>query len=200
MEVFLRFIADTSDTVIREVRIKGSASLLQLHEQVYATFGLEPGEMGSFYYSTADWDQGEELPMFSIDDSSPSMETMTVADFFSQTAHALYVYNFLDMNIFYVEKVKEDEEEGFEDFVVLNAVGELDKKPTKPSADAAPGIAMDPSKMTECPSISTRNDKTTNLFHAIHAQEGTLKQLLLLNWECLVCRFPKLFFDESDST
>ena len=146
MEVFLRFIADTSDTVIREVRIKGSASLLNLHEQVYATFGLEPGEMGSFYYSTADWDQGEELPMFSMDESSPSMETMTVADFFSQTAHALYVYNFLDMTIFYVEKVKEDEEEGFEDFVVLNAVGELDKKP---SAYAAPGMAKDPSQMTE---------------------------------------------------
>ena len=146
MEVFLRFIADTSDTVIREVRIKGSASLLGLHEQIYATFGLEPGEMGSFYYSNADWDQGEELPMFSMDDSSPSMETMTVADFFSQTAHALYVYNFLDMNIFYVEKVKEDEEEGFEDFVVLNAVGELDKKP---SADMAPGMAKGPSQMTE---------------------------------------------------
>jgi len=113
MEVFLRFIADTSDTVIREVRIKGSASLLQLHEQVYATFGLEPGEMGSFYYSTADWDQGEELPMFSIDDSSPSMETMTV------------------------------------DFVVLNAVGELDKKASKPSADVVPGMAKDPSQMTE---------------------------------------------------
>lgn len=149
MEVFLRFIADTSDTVIREVRIKGSASLLQLHEQVYTTFGLESGEMGSFYYSTPDWDQGEELPMFSMDDSSPSMETLTVADFFSQTVHALYVYNFLDMNIFYVEKVKEDEEEGFEDFVVLNAVGELDKKASKPSADVAPGMAKDPSQMTE---------------------------------------------------
>jgi hypothetical protein len=87
--------------------------------------------------------------MFSIDDSSPSMETMTVADFFSQTAYALYVYNFLDMNIFYVEKVKEDEEEGFEDFVVLNAVGELDKKASKPSADVVPGMAKDPSQMTE---------------------------------------------------
>ena len=119
MEVYLRFIADTSDTVIRDVRIKGSASLLKLHEQVYATFGLEPGEMGSFYYSTSDWDQGEELPMFSMDDNSPSMETMIVADFFNQTAHALYVYNFLDMNIFYVEKVKEDKEEGFEDFVAM---------------------------------------------------------------------------------
>jgi len=149
MEVFLRFIADTSDTVIREVRIKGSASLLQLHEQVYATFSLEPGEMGSFYYSTADWDQGEELPMFSMEESSPSMETMTVGNFFSQTGHALYVYNFLDMNIFYVEKVKEDEEEGFEDFVVINAVGNLDKKPSKPSSDMVPGMAKDPSQMTE---------------------------------------------------
>ena len=54
----------------------------------------------------------------------------------------------LDMNIFYVEKVKEDKEEGFEDFVVLNAVGQLNK-PTIPSPDAAPGMAKDPSQMTE---------------------------------------------------
>ena len=89
MEVYLRFIADTSDTVIREVRIKGSASLLNLHEQVYATFGLEPGEMGSFYYSTSDWDQGGNA-MFSMDDISPSMETM-ISRFFNQI-HTHYTY------------------------------------------------------------------------------------------------------------
>lgn len=149
MEVFLRFIADTKDTVIREVRIKGSATLLELHERAYAAFDLNPGEMGSFYHSTADWDQGEEVPMFSMDDDSPSMESTTVADFFQSTPHALYVYNFLDMNIFYVEKTKEDEEEGFEDFVVLNAVGELEKKSDTPSADAMPGMSKDPSQMTE---------------------------------------------------
>ena len=33
--------------------------------------------------------------------------------------------------------------------MVLNAVGELDKKASKPSADAPPGMAKDPSQMTE---------------------------------------------------
>ena len=32
------------------------------------------------------------------------------------------------MNIFYLEVVKTEEEEGFEDFVVLSSVGELPKK------------------------------------------------------------------------
>lgn len=147
MEVFLRFIADTSNTVIREVRIKGHASLFNLHEQAYGAFGLEPGEMGSFYYSTQDWDQGEEVPMISMDDHSLSMETLSVADFFEKSPHALYVYNFLDMNIFYVEKIKVDEEEGFEEFVVLNAVGELEKKISM--GDTSPNLAKNPNEMTE---------------------------------------------------
>ena len=43
MELYLRVIADTDDTVIREVRIKGSATLLELHENLYPAFGLLPG-------------------------------------------------------------------------------------------------------------------------------------------------------------
>jgi len=148
MEVFLRFIADTKENVIREVRIKGGATLMELHERAFASFDLNPGEMGSFYHSNEDWDQGDEIPMFSMDDDSPSMESLTVAEFFETTPHALYVYNFLDMNIFYVEKTKVDEEEGFEDFVVLNAVGALEKKSETP-VDALAGLSKDPTQMTE---------------------------------------------------
>jgi len=67
--------------------------------------------------------------------------------FFEKSPHALYVYNFLDMNIFYVEKVKVDEEEGFEEFVVLNAVGELEKKVSM--SETAPNMAKNPNEMTE---------------------------------------------------
>jgi hypothetical protein len=147
MELFLRVIADTADNVIRDVRIKGSATLLELHENLYPAFGLNPGEMGSFFYSTPDWDQGEEIPMFSLNDGDVSMENTTVASLMERTHHALYVYNFMDMNIFYVEFTKSEDEEGFEPFVVLNAVGEL---AVKPSADALPGLAgKDPSEMTQ---------------------------------------------------
>ena len=145
MEVFLRVIADTEETILKEVRIKGSATMRSLHEQLFTCFGLESGEMGSFFYSTSTWDQGEELPMFAMDDNGSSMETITVSDFFKATSHGLYVYNFLDMNIFYIEKTKEDEEEGFEDFVILSSVGELPKKkPTETTQATA-----DPSEMSE---------------------------------------------------
>ena len=128
MEFFLRVIADTENTVIKEVRIKGGATMMTLHEHIYTHFGLQPGEMASFYYSNANWDQGNELPMFAMDDNMPSMEAQTVKQFFEASTNGLYVYNFLDMNIFYLEVVKTEEEEGFEDFVVLSSVGELPKK------------------------------------------------------------------------
>ncbi|MEY2963937.1 MAG: hypothetical protein RL754_1198 [Bacteroidota bacterium] len=151
MEVFLRIIADTNETVIREVRIKGSASLLDLHEHLYPIFGLAPGEMASFYRSNANWDQGEELPMFSMEDDMPSMENTTVESFLSDTAQGLYVYNFMDMNIFYVERVRTEEEEGFEDFVVLSSVGEL---ATKEGSIVDPMVSAgmagkDPSEMSQ---------------------------------------------------
>jgi len=146
MEFFLRVIADTNDTVLKEVRIKSGASMMKLHEHIFTEFGLNPGEMASFYYSNANWDQGDELPMFAMDDDMPSMEATTVEQFFSNTKNGLYVYNFLDMNIFYLEVVKTEEEEGFEDFVVLSSVGELPKTEQE-APSAAP--SKDPGEMTE---------------------------------------------------
>jgi len=147
MEFFLRVIADTEDTVLKEVRIKGAASMMKLHEHIFSEFGLNPGEMASFYYSTANWDQGDELPMFAMDDNMPSMEGTSVEQFFSSTKNGLYVYNFLDMNIFYVEVVKTEEEEGFEDFVVLSSVGELPQSAAPSTTASAP--SKDPSEMSD---------------------------------------------------
>lgn len=150
MELYLRVIADTDDTVIREVRIKGSATLLELHENLYPAFGLLPGEMAAFFYSTANWDQGDQLPMFAMEDEEPSMENTTVEEFFRTSSHGLYVYNFLDMNIFYVEKTRVFEEEGFEPFVLVSSVGHLPET-KKPTADpmSLPGAgSKDPSEMS----------------------------------------------------
>lgn len=148
MEIFLRVIADTDDTVLKEMRIKGSASMLSLHEHIFTSFGLLPGEMGSFFESTPVWDQGAELPMFAMEEDSESMENLTVEAFFQRSNHALYVYNFLDMNIFYVEKTRVDEEEGFEDFVILSSVGELPvQEAIAPESPAAAG--KNPEAMSE---------------------------------------------------
>ena len=147
MEVYLRIIADTQETVIRELRVKGSATLLNFQELVLPLFNLSEGEMGSFYFSTPDWDQGNEVPMFAMEDGMSSMENTTIEEFFKGTNHGLYVYNFLDMNIFYVEKTKTEEEEGFEDFVVLSSVGELPAKET--TEKTVTHSEKDPSEMSE---------------------------------------------------
>jgi hypothetical protein len=47
------------------------------------------------------------------------------------------------MNIFYLEVVKTEEEEGFEDFVVLSSVGELPKQKDSEFA------SKDPSELSE---------------------------------------------------
>ncbi len=147
MEVYLRIIADTKETVIRELRVKGSTTLLNFQKLVLPLFNLSEGEMGSFYYSTPNWDQGNEVPMFAMEDGMTSMENTTIEDFFKGTAHGLYVYNFLDMNIFYVEKTKTEDEEGFENFVVLSAVGELPVAETSAHVSTTP--TKDPSQMSE---------------------------------------------------
>ncbi len=147
MEVYLRIIADTQETVIRELRVKGSATLLNFQQIVLPLFNLSEGEMGSFYYSTPDWDQGDEVPMFAMEDGMSSMENTTIEDFFKGTAHGLYVYNFLDMNIFYVEQTKTEDEEGFEDFVVLSSVGELPANETTETTET--NFDKDPSQMSE---------------------------------------------------
>jgi hypothetical protein len=51
------------------------------------------------------------------------------------------------MNIFYVEKTKTEDEEGFEDFVVLSSVGELPANET--TETTVTNSDKDPSQMSE---------------------------------------------------
>lgn len=149
MEIFLRIVADVEQNVIKEFRIKGGATMLELHERIYTQFGLAPGEMGSFYSSNANWDQGEELPMFAFDEGMQSMEETTVHQYFDETDHALYVYDLINMYAFYVEKYREEEEEGFEEFLVISEVGTHPEAGKTPNFSASPDASKAPEEMTE---------------------------------------------------
>ena len=66
-------------------------------------------EMASFYLSNDQWDKGEEITLFpmQIDDeqtNSKSMEETTLNEIFNQGIQKiLYLHDFLNMNIFYIE-------------------------------------------------------------------------------------------------
>lgn len=108
---------DTDDDVFRDIEIRKTDSLEDLHNVITQAFGFDGMEMASFYISNEDWDQGEEISMFDVSEGHSSVRTMgetiieTVLDQ-SQTK-LIYVYDFMSMWTFLVELAEiVDESEG----------------------------------------------------------------------------------------
>ena len=121
--IFLVTLDDEQSHVIREIGIAGSSHLEELHEQIVEAFGLNKGEMASFYFSNDEWEQLDEIPMMAFDENALlTMAQAKVADIFSTNNRLLYVYDFFNMWTFYIE-LKEsgaDKKLG-----VLNSIGIL---------------------------------------------------------------------------
>ena len=68
---------ETEEDIFRDLEIRKTDTLEDLHNIITQSFGFDGSEMASFYISNDDWEQGEEI--------------------------SLYVYDFLSMWTFYVE-------------------------------------------------------------------------------------------------
>ncbi len=111
MNMIYRFRAildnDTEDDIFRDIEIRETDSLEDLHNAITQSFGFEGLEMASFYVSNEDWEQGEEISMYDVSEGHNDTRTMsetilnTVLDQ-SQTK-LIYVYDFLSMWTFLVE-------------------------------------------------------------------------------------------------
>ena len=108
-EVFkLRIVADTEEDIFADVLVDTSYHFLSLHRYILDLFKLDKLEMASFYLSNDEWDKGEEITLFDMsseeDEFSPlSMESTSIFQIYEKTNKILYVHDFLNMNIFYVE-------------------------------------------------------------------------------------------------
>lgn len=103
----LRILLDhPTDDIFRDIAIAESDNLESLHHAIVEAFGIAPGEMASFYHSNDHWDQGDEIALEAFDPASPSMNNTTVGEVLgSPGSKLLYVYDFLNMWTFYVERV-----------------------------------------------------------------------------------------------
>ncbi len=104
----LRIVADTEEDIFADVLAKPSCNFLKLHHFIIDLFKLDKLEMASFYLSNDEWDKGEEITLFDMNSdedefSSMSMETTPIINIYQKTNKILYVHDFLNMNIFYVE-------------------------------------------------------------------------------------------------
>lgn len=102
-----RVILDTQEDVFRDLEIKASASLEDLHNAITQSFGFDGMEMASFYLSNENWEEGEEISLFDVSDEPGGRRVMNetfledVVD--EKNTRMIYVYDFLSMWTFMVE-------------------------------------------------------------------------------------------------
>ncbi|WP_431158710.1 IS1096 element passenger TnpR family protein [Winogradskyella poriferorum] len=98
---------DTDEDVFRDLEIRETDTMEDLHNIITQSFGFNGMEMASFYISDDEWNQGEEIAMFDMSEAGNEVRVMNET-IIKDVAHEaspklIYVYDFLSMWTFYVE-------------------------------------------------------------------------------------------------
>jgi hypothetical protein len=129
----IRIVADTQEDIFADLRIHKENNFLTIHDFLVENFHLDKLEMSSFFYSNDDWDKGEEITLMNMNigdgQTVKFMESITINEVFKEKKFKfLYVNDFLNMNIFYVEILKESDLEDNETLKLLHKLGEYEPK------------------------------------------------------------------------
>jgi hypothetical protein len=97
----LRVILDAKEDVFRDLAVDSNDTLEDFHNSISQSFGLDGGEMASFYTCDQEWNQEDEIPLFAMEDGM-SMGAVQIKDIIDQDKNKLiYVYDFLLMWTFF---------------------------------------------------------------------------------------------------
>jgi hypothetical protein len=99
-----RIILDAHEDVFRDIEISNEDTLEDFHNAITQAFGFGGQEMASFFTSDDEWNQDEEISLFSMEDSARNMQNTLVQDVVSkEETKLIYIYDFLTMWTFLVE-------------------------------------------------------------------------------------------------
>lgn len=145
-----RIIVDTEEDIFRDVEIKAESTFEDFHTFINTSFGFGNNEMACFYVSNEEWEQGEEIMLFSMDDEDSEariMKETLLKDVVYEEKHKLiYIYDFLRFWTFYVTLIKIAEEESGKSYPnLLRSHGTLPEAPPYKQFEgkAAPGTGED---------------------------------------------------------
>lgn len=129
----IRIVADTQEDIFADIRIYKKCSFKDLHNFLVENFNLNKQEMSSFYYSNETWDKGEEITLMNMNLGDEKlikfMDSILIEDVFSsREIKFLYVNDFLNMNIFYIEILKENISTSKKKISILHQLGEYKPK------------------------------------------------------------------------
>ena len=95
---------DTKDDIFRDLEITKDSTLKDLNELILLAFKFNGIEMSSFFTVDDEWNQINEISLFSFDDSTETMDSVVLSDLLNEAnKKLLYVYDFMSMWTFYVE-------------------------------------------------------------------------------------------------
>ncbi len=98
---------DTEDDIFRDIEIRKTDTLEDLHNSITQSFGFDGSEMASFYISDDEWNQGEEISLFDMSEGIDSVRLMNETIIGDVTGvrqtKLIYVYDFFSMWTFLVE-------------------------------------------------------------------------------------------------
>ena len=124
----IRVILDTKEDVIRTLLVDSNINLEKLHLTIAKSFGFKGQEMASFYRTDEEWTQGEEIPLFTMEEIGEgiSMQTCILnTSLPEENDKLIYVYDFLKMWTFYVEVIEISSEEKPGLPLIILTVGEI---------------------------------------------------------------------------
>ena len=98
---------DTEEDIFRDIEIRETDTLEDLHNVITQSFGFDGSEMASFYISDEEWNQGEEISLFDMSGGGDPVKMMSdtlINDVvFELQPKLIYVYDFMNMWTFLVE-------------------------------------------------------------------------------------------------
>ena len=108
----IRAVADTQEDIFIDFSISKNVILKDINYFLISKFNLSKLELSSFYYSNDSWDKGEEITLMNMnfDDGNniKFMDKIFLNDVYEEGHFKfLYVNDFLNMNIFYLEILEE---------------------------------------------------------------------------------------------
>ena len=122
---------DTEDDIFRDIEINKKDTLVEFHKSIITSFGFSNNEIASFYLSDNQWNQGEEISLFSFEDQDNKlMSDVLINDVINNQNNKLIdVYDFLHMWTFLIELIEVAEGiKGIDYPNIIFSKGEIPKK------------------------------------------------------------------------
>ena len=135
-----------SSEVYRDILIQDDKTMEDFHHAILDSFGLQDGEMASFFTCTQDWEEGLEIMLMDMGTMEHESVNILMQEFTigqsveNDIKYYIFMYDFLFPKRFRVERISENKEIKEEIPVLLAEVGEFKTKDKLSDLDDIEGV------------------------------------------------------------